>query len=114
MTDKTDEIKYIHVRTYSIEQHGGVTGPDPKGGMTIAYYHDAHPDYNEQVIHFAVALCADKDNYVRKYGRAKASGRLHSPHHHHSFTCTGGIGYRELDDMIVEQANALVESRHAL
>lgn len=119
MTD-TNEIKYIHIRPYSYSSHGfKVTrndGPDAKGGCTIAFYTDSVPDEQgtlKQVVHFAIARCSPKDNYVKETGRVKARGRLYSKDHAHYFVAPFDITYHQLDDMIVEQANSLIESRQS-
>ncbi len=68
---KEEEMKFCHVRNFDAE--GNVS---PKGGTTIAYINAGHGIYR-----FAVAKCAPEDTYNKKYGRAKAGGKLQSPKH---------------------------------
>lgn len=46
----------------------------PNGGATIAYHRDVVG--GENVYRVGVAYCNPKDNYCKRYGRAKAQGRL--------------------------------------
>ncbi len=46
----------------------------PKGGVTIA----AEIDDQDNVIAYAVAKCGPHDNFNRRTGRVKATGRLNS------------------------------------
>jgi len=59
----------------------------PKGGVTIAYnvlekVHDINDEQGKPSLisfKYAIARCSKKDNFIKKYGRAKALGRLNSP-----------------------------------
>lgn len=60
--------KFLHYR--NITSRNGRTQIEARGGTTIAYVE------GENGFTYAVAYCNDKDNYNRKYGNAKAAGRL--------------------------------------
>lgn len=75
-------MNYFHVRAFQSRYTSATEGqlvaavprselvPSNKGGATVAY---EEIDGN---LHFAVAVCSDRDNFCRRIGRAVASGRL--------------------------------------
>lgn len=69
------KTQYLHLRDRN--QDGSV---EPRGGITYAFQ-----EYDEGHILFAVAYCSTKDNFNKRYGRAKASGRLNSKNYCHRF-----------------------------
>lgn len=60
--------KFLHYRNVTVDH--GKKLIQARGGTTIAYVE------GENGFTYAVAYCNDKDNYNRKYGNAKAAGRL--------------------------------------
>lgn len=64
------DVKFLHYRHYN-EEDGSIL---PKGGRTVAYV-----VMDDGTLRWASAKCAKEDRYNKKYGRAKAAGRLLSP-----------------------------------
>jgi hypothetical protein len=60
-------ISFLHVRNTKDQ------AIDPRGGITYAYR-----EVSPTTIEYAVARCSKLDNFVKAYGRTKASGRLAS------------------------------------
>lgn len=60
-------IKFVHCR--NINKDGTI---NPNGGLTIAY--NINSEF--KVVGWAAAKCHTNDNYNKKLGRMKASGRL--------------------------------------
>lgn len=66
-----EAIKFLHIRN-----RDPITGEyQAKGGITVAYLIGPHK-YGGTLIRYSVASCSRKDNFVKKYGRDKAAGRL--------------------------------------
>lgn len=61
-------VRFHHVR--NVSEQGIILG---KGGITVAYMMD-----QPGTVVYAVARCHPRDNYNKRQGRAKASGRLMS------------------------------------
>lgn len=61
------QVKFLHIR-YMNEY-----GINPRGGTTVAFRVDSPTQ-----VSYAVAVCHENDNYVKKVGRAKSAGRLNS------------------------------------
>ena len=83
--DNKPEIKFLHYRLF------GDDGIVARGGITVAYCEDAPGQ-----LRVAKARCHTLDNFVKKQGRIKASGRLQSEKLSHTFNGTD----RELMDQI--------------
>lgn len=73
------DVKFLHYRFWDSVP---VTASDPKGvridptgGRTIAYV-----VMDDGTLRWGYAACAKEDRYNKKYGRAKAAGRLLSRH----------------------------------
>lgn len=83
MTNNTwGDVKFLHYRYYGeFERIGGSMDVpldylvSPNGGRTIAYV-----VMDDGTLRWASAQCAKEDRYNKKYGRAKAAGRLLSRH----------------------------------
>lgn len=61
-------VKFHHLRYHDMSGR-----PTSRGGCTVAYIQP-----QPGIILYAEAHCHPKDNFSRKQGRAKASGRLNS------------------------------------
>lgn len=76
-------IKFIHIRNMFNENNGDDSYISCKGGKTIAFEVFKHPENdNRVVVHYAEAKCHERDNFCRRIGRIKSSGRLHSDRLH--------------------------------
>lgn len=80
-----NSIRFLHVRAI---QNGQVQS---RGGETYAYRAIA-----PNRVEYAVARCSDKDNFVKRFGRTIAAGRLASPN------------YRQVWEGSVEQFKGIV------
>lgn len=66
--------KFAHIRLHNTD--GTV---DCRGGITVAFEEVTGGTPNQ--FKYALAFCHSHDNYNKRTGRAKASGRLNSQHH---------------------------------
>lgn len=84
--------KFLHYR------HVGEDGVvNSRGGITVAYV------AAEEGATSAIAKCGPRDNYNRKYGRAKAEGRLNSPRfaeHHRGWAAKDVVEF--YDDLALD------------
>jgi hypothetical protein len=67
MSGQSNRIVFAHLRRHSPE--GGIS---PFGGITIAMKEA------EGSTELGIAVCHDADRFVKKQGRVRAEGRLHS------------------------------------
>lgn len=88
-------IKYRHYRALDYNILSDASGLDAigtiscRGGATLAYTEDVDKD-GKKFFAGSVAWCNPKDNYNRKYGRAKSSGFLKQ---------NAQAGYKYTDDL---------------
>ena len=81
-------VKFAHLRDYDFD--GCV---DNCGGATVAYIE------TRQGWQYAAAVCSPNDNFNKRFGRAKAAGRLNSPQYTRTSTAESRKDFlRDLED----------------
>jgi hypothetical protein len=86
-----DKVKFFHLRPRNDK------GEVMPGGVTVAYHKtDGFPGYV-----YALSICNPRDNFNRKFGRAKSQGRLNSPtYRHHAAVANTDELYNHLVDTL--------------